>query len=223
MKPGVEPSIVPRWGERAAIALAVGLLAFALHRYLGGFESHVRYVRWIADEFASEQLAVIRASPISEHLHRLGGSALVIAGLLQFSPGLRRRRPALHRAIGRVYVALALVAASSGITMAIAHPFGGLAETIPGVLFGVLLIVTTIVALRLAMRRRIAAHRAWMIRSFALVLGPMTIRLVYVPMWMLGGIPERETIAPAFWIGWLVNLGLAELWIRRSRRRPPAR
>ena len=73
------------------------------------------------------------------------------------------------------------------------------------------------------MRRRIAAHRAWMIRSFALVLGPMTIRLVYVPMWMLGGIPERETIAPAFWIGWLVNLGLAELWIRRSRRRPRAR
>lgn len=70
----------------------------------------------------------------------------------------------------------------------------------------------------LAIRRQIAAHRAWMIRSFALVLGPMTIRLAYVPIWMIGGVPERETIAPSFWIGWLLNLAIAELWIRRSRR-----
>ncbi len=213
-----EAGIVPRWGRRAAIFLAVGLLAFALHRYIAGFDRHVHYVRYIAEEFASVQLPVIRSYPLSEHLHRLGGSVLVLAGLLQFSERLRRGRPALHRAFGRVYVALALLAACSGIYMGMAHPFGGISEAIPSVVFGVALIAVTTVALALVLRRRFAAHREWMIRSYAIALGPMMVRIVYVPMWMVMGIPEQTTIGLSFWLGWLINIAIAEVWIRRRRQ-----
>lgn len=213
-----ERAIVPRWGRGLATFLAVGLLVFALHRYLAGFDQHVRYVRLIADEFASVQLEVIRAHPLSEHLHRLGGSALVLAGLLQFSERLRRRRPALHRAIGRCYVGLAMLAAGSGITMGVTRPFGGISEAVPSVVFGAALIAVTTVALTLALRRRFVAHRAWMIRSFAIALGPMMVRIVYVPLWMVFGLPEREVVGVSFWLGWIINIVIAELWLRRARR-----
>lgn len=207
------------WGRRAAIFLAVGLLVFALHRYVGGFEAHVRYVQLIAYEFATVQLPVIRASPVSEHLHRLGGSLLVLAGLLQFSDRLRRTRPRMHRAAGWLYVPLALLAALSGAYMACTHSFGGVLEVVPSLVFGAAMVVVTLVALALARRRRFEAHREWMIRSYALVLGPMTIRIVYVPMWMLFGVPERHTAWISFWIGWLFNVAVAEAWIRARRRR----
>lgn len=219
MDPSVERALVPVWGRRAAIFLAVGLLAFALHPYLAGLDTHIRYVQWIAHEFATVHLAVIRSFPVSEHLHRLGGSLLVVAGLLQFSDGLRRTRPRLHRATGWVYVPLAVLAGLSGAFMAFTHPFGGALEVVPSVVFGGALVVVTLVALALARRRRFEAHREWMVRSFAIVLGPMTIRLVYPPFWLLLGVPERQTIWITFWIGWLVNVAVAEAWIRARRRR----
>lgn len=207
------------WGRRVGIFLAVGLLVFALHPYLAGLDAHVRYVQLIAHEFATVQLPVIRSFPVSEHLHRLGGSLLVLTGLLQFSEGLRRTRPRTHRAMGWVYVPLALLAGLSGATMAWMHPFGGVLEVVPSVVFGAALVVVTIVALTLARRRRFEAHREWMIRSYAIVLGPMTIRIVYVPIWMLIGVPERHAIWISFWIGWLLNVAVAEAWIRARRRR----
>lgn len=215
----VDGTMAPRWGRGVTIFLAVGLLLFALHRYVGGFDTHVRLVRLIAHDFASVQLPVIRSYPLSEHLHRLGGSLLVLAGLLQFHAGLRRARPRLHRAVGMIYVPLALCAALSGIYMGAAHPFGGVREAVPSVVFGSALIGVTLFALALARRRRFEAHREWMARSYALVLGPMTIRMLYVPLWMVLGLPETEAVWVSFWLGWLTNLAVVEVWIRGRRSR----
>lgn len=211
--------VIPGWGRKLSVALALGLMAFALHRYIAGLERHVEVVSYIAHDFAREQLANVAASPISEYLHRLGGAALVLAGLLQFSDGLRRRAPRVHRAIGWVYVALALVSAVSGIWMVLHSNFGGALEVVPILVFGPALIVTTLVALTLALRREFVRHRVWMIRSYALVLGPMTVRIVYVPLWTLLGLPERHAIWVSFWLGWGVAIVIAEWWIRRHARR----
>jgi hypothetical protein len=63
-----------------------------------------------------------------------------------------------------------------------------------------------------------------MVRSYALVLGPMMVRFAYIPTWALFGVPERESIVIAFWVGWLINVAVAEWWIatRRRRLRAPA-
>lgn len=219
MRTQADGSMAPRWGRGVTIFLAVSLLIFALHRYVGGFDRHLQLVQLIAHDFAEVQLPVIRSYPLSEHLHRLGGSLLVLAGLLQFHAGLRRDRPRLHRAIGMTYVPLALIAAASGISMGTAHAFGGVLEAVPTVVFGVALIVVTLFALVLARRRRFEAHREWMARSYALVLGPMTIRLLYAPLWMLLGLPETTAVWVSFWLGWLTNLVIVEAWIRGRRSR----
>ena len=206
---------MPGWGRKLSVGLAIGLIAFALHRYVAGLDGHVAVVQYIAHEFATEQMAVLAASPVSEFLHRVGGALLVLAGLLQFSDGLRRRRPRLHRAVGWVYVPLALLAAISGMSIVLHHNFGGILEIVPTLVFGVAMLVTTSVAFVLALRRRFARHRIWMIRSYALVLGPMTVRIFYVPLWMLFGLPERHTIWVSYWLGWGITVAIAEWWIRR--------
>lgn len=212
---------MPAWGRKLSVGLALGLMGFALHRYVAGLDGHVAVMQHIAYEFSTRHMAVLASFPASELLHRVGGALLVLAGLLQFSDGLRRRRPRVHRAIGWVYVPLALLAASSGMYMVLHHGFAGILEVVPTLVFGAAMIVTTSVAFALALRRRFGRHRIWMIRSYALVLGPMTVRIVYVPLWMVLGLPEEHAIWVSFWLGWGISMAVAEWWIRRHgpRRR----
>ena len=218
-----DTTLIPRWGRFAAIFLAVALTAFALDRYISGLEGHKFLVRFIAPAFADEQLGVLAAWPLSEALHRLGGVMLLAAGMAQFSDRLRRQKPRLHRMCGYLYVVLAISAGCSGAYMGVRSPFGGVSEAIPSVIFGVALVVMTLVALGHARGRRFETHREWMLRSYALVLGPMAVRAIYIVIWFATGIDERRIIGPSFWLGWLACWGTAELWIYRRKQRLQAR
>ncbi|MCA9698596.1 MAG: DUF2306 domain-containing protein, partial [Myxococcales bacterium] len=79
------------------------------------------------------------------------------------------------------------------------------------------------VALGHARGRRFETHREWMLRSYALVLGPMAVRAIYIVIWFATGIDERRIIGPSFWLGWLACWGTAELWIYRRKQRLQAR
>jgi uncharacterized membrane protein len=212
-------AIVPRWARPVIFVLAALLTWFALDRYIAGLDGHKRVFEFLAPDYGAVQLDVLASRPASELLHRVGGTILLVAGLLQFSAKLRRERPKLHRASGYVYVVLAVSAGASGIYLGVREPFAGIAETIPAVLFGGALIVTTVVALRLARQRRFEIHREWMVRSFALTLGPIMQRVYYLPAWSLFGIDEFDAMWIGFWLGWLSAWIPAELWIAARRRR----
>ncbi|HVH98505.1 MAG TPA: DUF2306 domain-containing protein [Enhygromyxa sp.] len=212
-------AIAPRWAKPVIVVLAVLLAWFALDRYIGGLEMHKRAFDFLAPDYGEAQLDVLASRPASEFLHRIGGTILLAAGLLQFSAKLRRERPKLHRVTGYIYVTLALSAGCSGIYLGLRAPFGGVLETIPAVIFGAALIVTTVVALRLARQRRFEVHREWMVRSFAFVLGPISMRVYYLPMWSLFGVDELDAMWIAFWLGWLSTWIAAELWIAARKRR----
>lgn len=217
-KPDVQ-AIVPRWARPAIGLLAVLLAWFALDRYVTGLSGHKRAFELLAPEYGGEQLDVLASMPLTELLHRVGGTILLTAGLLQFSAKLRRARPKLHRAIGYVYIVLAISAGCSGIYLGMRVPFAGLAETIPAVLFGAGLIATTVVALRLARQRRFEVHREWMVRSFAFVLGPIAQRVFYLPAWSVFGLDEHDAMWIGFWAGWGSMWMAAELWIAARKRR----
>jgi uncharacterized membrane protein len=212
-------AIVPRWARPVILLLTALLLWFALDRYIGGLSLHKRAFEFLAPEYGAVQLDVLASRPASEFLHRVGGAILLTAGLLQFSTRLRRERPKLHRMIGYVYIVLALSAGASGIYLGVREPYAGVAETIPAVIFGTALIVITVVALGLARQRRFEIHREWMVRSFALTLGPILIRVYYLPAWSVFGIDEHDAMWSSFWLGWLTTWIPAELWIAARRRR----
>lgn len=210
----------PRRVAAGAVVLlaTVGVLS-ALSRYLLPHDLHAAIAKPLYGGFALEQLPVLAAHPISEALHRVGGSVYMVLGVMQLMPRLRARRPALHRWAGRVFLTLSVVAGVSGAYMALSFGYEP-GERAPSVLFGGLMVISAIQAYRTIRRRDVQAHREWVLRCFAIGLGIGTIRVLAVIILNTTSLTTRQIIAPTFWVGWSVTLLAAELWIHATR---PAR
>lgn len=172
---------------RVAAPLAFVGIAPASLRYLAPADLHVALTEPIFGTYATEQLAVLRQHPGYEHTHRLGGVAWMALGLVQLLPGLRARRPEIHRWLGRAFVLVSLVVGLGGAAMGMAH----------------------------ARARRIRAHRAWMIRCLGVGLGISVIRVFAVALTRTTDIPTTAIITPTFWAGWSGSVLAAELYLGR--------
>ena len=71
--------------------------------------------------------------------------------------------------------------------------------------------------------RRIAEHRRWMIRSFALTFAAVTLRL-YLPIFPLLGVSFLDGYRAVSFLSWVPNLIVAEIYLRGgfARRAAPA-
>jgi uncharacterized membrane protein len=80
---------------------------------------------------------------------------------------------------------------------------------------------TTGMALWRARRRQFDLHRAWMVRSYSLTFGAVTVRALALPLALLSQNPRFGAIAAAW--SWPLNLIIAESVIRSVRTREPNR
>lgn len=148
----------------------------------------------------------------------IGIAPLVLALLpFQFSARLRSRRPVLHRWMGRTYALGILVSGAAALSLAAntsAGPLAGLGFW----LLAVLWLGVTARAVRLAILRRIAEHRIWMIRSAALTFAAVTLRLQLPVLEMTLGFETGYPIVA--WSCWVPNLIVAEWLVRRKRAQP---
>jgi len=103
-----------------------------------------------------------------------GTAIALLLGPLQFRPGLRRRRPVVHRWTGRVYVVGRLVGGASGLVLAAGTSAGALAQTGFSAV-SVLWIYVTAQGWSTARAGRFPEHRRWMILSFALTFAAVTL------------------------------------------------
>jgi hypothetical protein len=145
----------------------------------------------------------------------LAGVAMAL-GPFQFLPGLRLRRPRLHRWSGRAYVAACLLGGTAGLLLATGSTAGPIARAGFAAL-AVCWLATTGNAWRLALAGRFLEHRRWMVRSFALTFAAVTLRLYLpiAPMLGLDFLPAYRAIA---WLCWVPNLVFAELYLARGGR-----
>jgi hypothetical protein len=151
------------------------------------------------------------------YAHIVAGPAALLAGLTLVSERFRRWRPAFHRSLGKLQIALVtFVVAPSGAWMAWYAQSGGVAAW--G--FFLLAIATAGCAAmgwRSAAGRRFAEHRRWMWRCFLLLCSAVVVRLV-------GGLAtvtgvDADWIYPlTAWVSWLVPLGAFEITEAVSRR-----
>ncbi|MEV0702583.1 DUF2306 domain-containing protein [Saccharopolyspora sp. NPDC050389] len=162
-------------------------------------------------------------------VHIFTAAVALVLGPLQFISALRARRR-LHRTIGRAYLlAGVLPAGLTGIPVALMaeHTLTRVGLFIPAVGW----LVTGALAVRAARRRDFAAHRAWMMRNYALTFLAVTSRLV-VPLLLLaqfpfigamygGSVPAAVdmTIPIGQWLGWIINLTIVEILLRREKTR----
>ncbi len=137
----------------------------------------------------------------------------------QFSTRIRSARPRLHRWMGRCYGLGILISGVAGFSLAIGTNAGPVASAGFAAL-AVLWIAVTARAIWLATQRRIAEHQLWMIRSAALTLAAVTLRL-YLPFLVMGfGFQTGYMIVA--WACWVPNVIAAEWIIRRRAVRAAA-
>jgi Predicted membrane protein (DUF2306) len=160
-----------------------------------------KYTLWIV--MASAILSVIFYSEIPllhqarerAHLHDLrwiliphavAGCLALLSGPIQFSNRLRRRHLRFHRIVGRLYVGSVFIAAPLAILSTIYNHdypesiYFMVAIAVQGGAWA----ITTGVALIAALGRRIAQHREWMIRSYAVTFTFVGTRVLQpIPAW----------------------------------------
>lgn len=171
-------------------------------------------------DFAAEAIAIEQHFSVHATVsvvHVMTGAALLILGLLQFSPSIRTRHLRFHRLSGRGLVALSFVAGLSGIWMGVIDPYST-SERAPTAAAGVVMLAAPLLGIAAARRGDVRRHREWMMRFYAVAVGVVVIRLAGGPIfWLLRPAPIRETIGLSFWAGWLISLAVAEMRIRWTR------
>lgn len=194
-----------RWG--ATVLLGGGVAGYALWAYGGGVQRVPVHPEMAANFDAHRTLITV---------HAVAASLALLLGPVQFWDGLRRSSPWLHRITGYIYLSAGVgVGGIAGILLA-RHSFGGLVSHLGFGMLGSLWLLTGILALVAARRRRFDLHRRWMRRNFALSLAAVTLRL-YLPLSVVLGVPFEDFYPAVAWLCWVPNALLVEWWDRPPR------
>lgn len=156
---------------------------------------------------------------IAFFIHVYASMWVLFAGFTQFSRQLQKNNPGLHRALGYVYVVdVLLVTGPAGLLMGF-YANGGLFSRIAFVLLAILWIYFTAMALIKAKKKDFKAHRNFMIRSYALTLSALTLRAWKYAITNSIELPPMDVYRAVAWLGWVINLGVAEYIIFQSKQK----
>jgi len=197
----------PRWPVRTfwtlAALLCLGVAGYAASRYL-------LHPPTTPKEALGNPLGVPWL-----FIHVAGAVTALLLGSFQFIPGLRRI--GAHRWVGRVYVLGCLVGGVAGLILAPGSFAGPIATAGFGSL-AVIWIAVNLLGWRAALDRRFVEHRRWMIRSWALTLAAVTLRL-YLPAVQILDLPFLPWYRAISFLAWVPNLLIAEALLRNDARR----
>ena len=160
-------------------------------------------------------------------LHGLGGATALAAGALQMSSRIRRTRPSLHRALGKVYLTAISISAPVAVYMG-TSTLEPASIRVEQIFQGGLWWLSAMIAWACIRSGQMPLHKAWMMRSYAFTLIFITSRVpdAFVSSYsdqalsdMLWGLVVIGVLAPE------LILTMQTLWRIRSakaRRSPSA-
>jgi uncharacterized membrane protein len=167
-----------------SIATAPAVAARAKYALFAGVALMLAYVLYHNERFVLDP-----ADPNWPHYRAIGrfllphgilGAVALALGCTQFSTRLRRGWPAVHRSCGRLYVAAVMLAAPLGAYIQYLDEQYGFSRsyTFATGTFALLWVYATLMAFTHIRARRIDEHRRWMVRSFAMALVFLEVRVV---------------------------------------------
>lgn len=145
-------------------------------------------------------------------IHFIGGAIAIVTGAFQFSSALRRKHLSLHRFMGRFYVGAIMLSGIAGLVLAV-NSIGGVYVQTGFGLMAICWLATTYNAYRLIRQGDVKAHQHWMIRSYAVTLAGVTLRL-YLGISIVLGVKFFDAYPVLAWLCWVPNLLIAEVLIR---------
>jgi uncharacterized membrane protein len=153
------------------------------------------------------------------YAHVLVAGIILLIGILQIHPVLGLRSRKLHKALGKIYVGgILFFAAPGGLIMSLYINRG------PWVLWSFLLqcslwFAFTYLSYHHIRKGDIQAHRQWMLRSYALTLAAITLRVfVFLSSWSFD-LGQPSAYAAIAWLSWVPNLVICELYLSANRKR----
>jgi Predicted membrane protein (DUF2306) len=211
--------IAPRQRPRALWLIPTGLILLTLIPITTG---SLRLTQLGGGPAIMPEAARFTDFPLPVILHIVAGILFSIVGAFQFLPALRRGKRSWHKMAGRVLIPAGFILALAGLWMAsfTVLPAGdGPALRVIRWVFGTYMIVCLILAVRALLQRKFVTHGAWMTRAYALGIAAGTQAIFLIPGSVLLGSANETYRAFAMAAAWLVNLGVAELVIRRRVRK----
>jgi uncharacterized membrane protein len=200
----------PRWLWILLMVLALGMAGYAAAYFVVG---EVIFPDELADSFL--------ARPWGIYPHAFFGIFAIAIGPFQFLSTLIRRRK-WHRRLGKVYLVAALGTGLSGFYMAV-YSFGGWVTHLGFGGMAASMILTTLVAYKEIRAGNVRNHRAWMIRSYAVMFSAVTFRAWLGLLTASTGGAFLIAYGAASWLSWVLNLVWAEFYLRRSFRKTAVR
>ncbi len=205
-----------RWPARALALIVLAFLAYSLPPYFSGGTR-------VPATFALHYPLLLG--------HVMFASVAMVSAVAQIWPGLRRRRPDLHRRVGRVYVCTAIPAAVCAMVIGAATPFGPILA-VSNVLLASLWLWFTVNGYLAGRSRRFAAHRRHMVLSATLALSIITNR-IWTPMLFIALHPLQDSVfggneehflwviaGIGAWLGWTIPTFLVCRWLTRRPATP---
>jgi len=174
--------------------------------------------------FASDDFGVllsksadVLSSPvwkIAFYGHIVFGGVALLVGWSQFSKKLRSKRLKLHRNIGKVYVASALISGLCGVYLGF-FATGGMVSSIGFISLGVIWLFTTSRAYIAIKNKDLSLHQGMMIYSYAACFAAVTLRIWLPVLTMVFGefLLAYKIVA---WLCWVPNIIFAMFWVRKK-------
>jgi hypothetical protein len=201
--------------EEAVMRKAAWVIMTALAVIIAVYALLVLLLPGFGPPFIAERRALV---PIALVAHLVGGLTALVLGPWQLNSRLRARAIGRHRWMGRGYVLAVLIGGLGALGLAPLSEEG----LVTHVGFGLLAVLWLTATFMAYMRIRAgdpARHRVWMIRSYALTLAAVMLR-IYLPLSQVAGIPFADAYQVVAWLCWVPNLVVAE-WLV-LRRQPGA-
>lgn len=153
---------------------------------------------------------------VCAYFHIAPAIVALMIGPFQLSSSMRDYLPGLHRINGWIYVLSITISAGGALALA---PFalGGPMNGLGFAMLAVLWMFATFTAIRHVIDKRIRQHQNWMMRSYALTMAGVILRIELVTLQSLAGWSFEEAYAFAAWASWIPTLIALELWIRMKR------
>lgn len=196
------------WIVMTVLALCIAAVSFIQYIVIGAEES----------SFVQGKLEDMKLSDLwfgALFVHAAASIAALAVGPFALSSKLRTRRIGLHRLLGRIYMAAIALGGITGLYLAF-YATGGIVSTAGFLGLSAMWLTVSGLALYRIKSKQLTAHRQWMIRSYALTLAAVTLR-IYIPISIVSfGEAYFETSYMAIaWLCWIPNLIIAELYIRK--------
>lgn len=189
------------------IQKASWILVVFLAVLIGFYALSMAFITDARNEFV---VGILESSFLGSFLHFLGGGIVIIIGASQFSKRLRTSQPRVHRTLGLIYITGVVIGGVSGFYLAL-NSSGGLVGHYGFALLAIFWVCATLTAFNCIRKKNITAHQKWMIRSYALTLAALTLR-IYIPVFLISGASFEEAYPLIAWLCWVPNLIIAE-WV----------